>query len=182
MTEVWLHSNRRVLLLALVPLGLLDTIAAVTLTLDFGLLVMVFAWLALAISLLLTMGLIVQMSRPRVTYRQGHVLFYLKSGSPIAVPVEVVEAFFLGQGPANLPVHVTGHDKTVNLIARLSQQAPEWAKQETKRALGRWYDGYVIIRGTWCEPLNGEVVRKLNSRLAEVSKQKQVATKSKEVP
>jgi len=171
MTEVWLHSNRRVLLLALVPLTLLDLIATATLILDFGLLVRIAAWLALGISMLLMAGLLFQVSRPRLTYRQGHVLFYLRSGSPITVPVEVVEAFFLGQGPANLPVQVAGHNEAVNLVARLSQQAPEWAQQDTKPALGRWSDGYVTIRGTWCEPLNGEVVRRLNRRLSEVGVQ-----------
>ncbi len=179
MAEVWLHSNRRVLLLGLVPAGLFGVIAVAALRLDFGLLVKVPAWFVLAVSLLLIVGLLLQVFRPRVAYCDDHVLFHLRSGSPIAVPSEVVEAFFLGQGPANLPVHVTGHDETVNLVARLSQQAPEWKQQETKPALGRWCDSYVTIRGTWCEPLNGEVVRRLNSRLADVSKKK-VAGKSKE--
>jgi len=172
MAEVWLYSNRRVLLIALVPAALLGVIAGAALNLDFGLLVTVPAWFALAVSLLLIVGLIFQAFRPRVTYHQGHVLFYLKSGRPIAVPSDVVEAFFLGQGPANLPVHITGHDETVNLVARLSQRAPEWEQLETKQALGRWCDSYVTIRGTWCEPLTGEVLRRLNRRLAEVRGQK----------
>jgi len=171
MAEVWLHSNRRVLLLALVPASLLGVVAAAALNLDFGLLVTILAWGALAVSLLLTVGLLFQVFLPRITYRQGHVLFHLKSGSPIAVPSDVVEAFFLGQGPANLPVHITGHGETVNLVARLSQQSPEWQQQDTKPALGRWCDGYVTIRGTWCEPLTGEALRRLNRRLAEVREQ-----------
>jgi len=175
MTEVWLRSNRRVLLLALVPAGLLGAIAAAALKLNFGLLVKVPAWCALAVSLLLIIGLLFQLFRPRVAYRQGHVLFYLKAGGPIAVPSKVVEAFFLGQGPANLPVHVPRHDKTMNLVARLSQRAPEWEQQETKSALGRWCDSYVTIRGTWCEPLSDEVLQKLNRRLAEAQGQSSAA-------
>jgi len=153
--------------MALVPACLLGIIAATALNLDFSLFVQTPAWIALAVSLLLIMGLIAQLFRPRVTYCQDHVLFYLKSGSPIAVPIEVVEAFFFGQGPANLPVQITGHSETVNLIARLSQQAPEWGQRDTKPALGRWCDSYVTIRGTWCEPLNGEVLQRLNRRLSE---------------
>jgi hypothetical protein len=96
------------------------------------------------------------------------VFFNLRAGSPIAVPAGVVEAFFLGQGPANLP-NVGGKPaETVNLVARLSQKAPEWAKVAVKPALGNWCEGYVTIRGTWCEPLNGEVIRRLNRRLREL--------------
>jgi hypothetical protein len=84
------------------------------------------------------------------------------------VPVEVVEAFFLGQGPAQLPAVGGKPTETVNLIARISQKAPEWADMPVKQALGNWREGYVTIRGTWCEPLNGEVVRRLNRRLREV--------------
>jgi hypothetical protein len=108
-----------------------------------------------------------QLRRPRVAFEDGAVLFYLRSGPPFAVPVEVVEAFFLGQGPAHLPA-VTKQPQTVNLVARLSQRRTEWARQDVKPALGNWCDGYVTIRGSWCEPLNGELIRKLNRRLKEV--------------
>jgi hypothetical protein len=95
------------------------------------------------------------------------VLFYLRSGPPIAVPLEVVEAFFAGQGPAHLPV-VSNQPRSVNLVARLSRRNPEWAQQPVKPALGNWVDGYVTIRGSWCEPLNGETIRRLNRRLKEL--------------
>jgi hypothetical protein len=56
----------------------------------------------------------------------------------------------------------------VNLIARLSQRHTEWASQKVRPSLGRWCDGYVTIRGTWCEPLNSELIRRINRRLKEV--------------
>jgi hypothetical protein len=86
----------------------------------------------------------------------------------VSVPVEIVEAFFLGQGPAHLPPVDGKPAESVNLIARLSQKAPEWAKVRVKPALGQWCEGYVTIRGTWCEPLDGEVIRRLNRRLREL--------------
>jgi hypothetical protein len=95
------------------------------------------------------------------------VLFYLRSGQPLAVPVEIVEAFFVGQGPATLPGGLATQE-TANLVARLAQRATEWAERDVKRALGRWCGGYVTIRGTWCEPLNTDLVRRINRRLAEV--------------
>ncbi|MCA9231302.1 MAG: hypothetical protein KDA57_11660 [Planctomycetales bacterium] len=177
MTEVWLHSNRRVLLLALVPAAMLGLVAIAAMNLGLGPVVGTAAWILLAVSVLLGVGLILQVFRPRVAYSRGKVLFYLKSGDPIAVPCEVVEAFFLGQGPANLPVQVVEKAETVNLIARLSQRAPEWEQQDVKAALGAWCDGYVTIRGTWCEPLNGEVIRGLNRRLAEVCRESQSEAK-----
>jgi hypothetical protein len=112
--------------------------------------------------------LVWQMRRPRVAFRNANVLFYLRSGEPIAVPLEFVEAFFLGSGPAELPAGISSGQSTVNLVARLSQREKQWAQQDVKAALGRWYEGYVTIRGTWCEPLNGEVIRRLNRRLKEV--------------
>jgi hypothetical protein len=95
------------------------------------------------------------------------VLFYVRVGHPIAVPVGIVESFFFGQGPAHLPA-VTKQPQTVNLIARLSQRHTEWARQKVQPSLGSWCDGYVTIRGTWCEPLNTELIRRINRRLKEV--------------
>ena len=112
--------------------------------------------------------LIRQLRRPRIAYQGGHVLFYLRSREPIAVPAPIVEAFFLGQGPATLPAGIRPQDETVNLVARLSQRETEWARQEVKPALGQWCEGYVTIRGTWCEPLGTELIRRLNRRLKEV--------------
>jgi hypothetical protein len=125
-------------------------------------------WALTAVGLVLMLGLFNQLRRPRIAFRNGEVLFHLRSGAPVAVPVEIVEAFFLGQGPANIPAVGGQPAETVNLVARLSQKAPEWAKVEVKPALGLWCEGYVTIRGTWCEPLNGEVIRRLNRRLREL--------------
>jgi hypothetical protein len=95
------------------------------------------------------------------------VLFYLRASQPIAVPVGIIEAFFLGQGPASLPAGLR-RQESVNLVARISQRATDWARQQVKPSLGNWCDGYVTIHGTWCEPLGTELVRRLNRRLKEV--------------
>ena len=114
---------------------------------------------------LLALGLLGQFRRPRIAYCDGDVLFHLRAGAPIAVPAEIVEAFFIGQGPAYLPRTHGPDAETVNLVARLSQKAPEWMHVGVKPALGHWCEGYVTIRGTWCEPLTGDVIRRLNARL-----------------
>jgi hypothetical protein len=117
----------------------------------------------------IVVGLVNQMRRPRIAYRDGEVLFYLRTSGPIAVPVEVVEAFFLGQGPLMLPLQQQSSDTTVNLVARIAERATDWQEREVKPALGRWCDGHVTIRGTWCETLDSELIRRLNHRLREVS-------------
>jgi hypothetical protein len=109
-----------------------------------------------------------QLCRPRIAYHNGKVLFYLRSGAPIAVPVNIVEAFFLGQGPAIFTSEARSKHETVNLVARLSQRETEWARRDVKPALGNWCGGYVTIRGTWCEPLDGDIIRQLNRCLKEV--------------
>jgi hypothetical protein len=108
------------------------------------------------------------MALPRIAYRPGEVLFYLKSRGSIAVPLDVVEAFFQGEGPAHLPGSPSPQTKTVNLVARLAQRETAWQSREVKAALGAWQEGYITIRGTWCEPITGEVIRRLNRRLREV--------------
>ncbi|MBA3484057.1 MAG: hypothetical protein H0T51_19810 [Pirellulales bacterium] len=168
MTEVWLHANRRVLLMALVPALGLALVGAALLGAAEGGVVRGVAWAMVGVGAVLAIGLMGQLGRPRIAFRNGNVLFHLRSGAPVAVPVEAVEAFFLGQGPANLP-NVGGKPaETVNLVARISQKAPQWAKVEVKPALGNWCEGYVTIRGTWCEPLDREVIRRLNRRLREI--------------
>ena len=169
--ETWLSPNRRVLILALVPAILLAAIGALVYQ-QFTMTIVRWTGGGLTVlGLLLAGGLLRQMRRPRISYYDQKVWFHLRAGLPLGVPAEVVEAFFLGQGPAHLPGESTASVNTVNLVARLSQRAPEWAEQNVKAALGNWSDSYVTIRGAWCEPLNNDVVRRLNRRLKQVHEQ-----------
>lgn len=111
-----------------------------------------------------------ELRKPRIAYLNGQVLFYVRRGAPIAVPVEIVEGFLIGQGPAELPI-MSQQPKSLNLVARLSQRHTEWAEQRVKAAIAKWCGGYVTLRGAWCEPLDNEVVRRLNRRLKEVKDQ-----------
>jgi hypothetical protein len=170
MQETWLHPNRRALLLGCIP-ALVFGAAGFFLfhhESDSGLPWRSVAVAMIAVAALAILVLVFQLRQPRIAYRDGHVLFNLRSGEPIAVPVDIVEAFFVGQGPAHLPAGIGQNEKTMNLVARLSQRHQEWMKQDVKPELGNWADGYVTIRGTWCEPLNPDLVRRLNRRLREV--------------
>jgi hypothetical protein len=169
MAEVWLRPNRRAIAFALVlPLcvsllgillmmGVFDARQANWLRIVGG--------VCLLIGAGLTSLLVVEYWRPRIGYTDERVLFYLRGVRPIATPIEVVEAFFLGRGPTQLG-RSHGELHSVNLVARLSERATEWHHHDVKPALGSWCDGYVTIRGTWTEPLTENLVRELNHRLA----------------
>jgi hypothetical protein len=171
MDETWLRPNRRAIWFGCLPplvvvvIGVWMIVRATDESQD---------WLMWIGAVLAALGigtmamLLRQLRRPRISYRDGEVLFYLQSGAPIAVPVNIVEAFFLGQGPAMFMGSTPSKHETVNLVARLSQREVEWARRDVKPALGNWCDGYVTVRGTWCEPLDGNVIRRLNHRLKEV--------------
>lgn len=167
MRETWLHPNRRAILFGCVPLLIATLFCAwLATSATSG---TIGSWVGVVGSVL---GFVVsgavafQLRRPRIAFENGHVLFNMRSGRPIGVPVEIVEAFFAGQGPAHLPL-VSNQPQTVNLVARLARRNTEWASRPVREALGSWNDSYVIIRGSWCEPLDGELIRKLNRRLKE---------------
>ncbi len=122
-------------------------------------------WMAIALGGALFGLLLRQMSQPRLAYEPGYMLAYLRLGSPVRVPIDVVECFFLGSGPLKLSDQVNAPFRTVSLIVRLAEKATDWTDRPVKPALGRWAEGYIMIHGTWCEPLSLEVVTRLNTRL-----------------
>ena len=75
MTEVWLTSNRRVILMAMLPVVFLGALSLVALGRDTGPVLRVLATGCLIVAVLLLVGLLQQLFRPRIAYRNGHVLF-----------------------------------------------------------------------------------------------------------
>lgn len=168
MTEIWLQPNRRALWSTLCTFAAVGALALFVVWKFEAPVVQILAGVLALLALLMVGAAGVELRRPRIAYRDGKVLFNLRGSAPAAVPAEVVEAFFLGQGPAHLPTIHSEVPECVNLVARLSEKAPEWSRVEVKPALGQWCEGYVTIRGTWCEPLTVEVIRRLNRRLREL--------------
>ena len=136
--------------------------------------------ISLAVVLLLCLLFVFLSSlwRPRLAYHSGQLLVYLRPGRPIQVPIDIVECFFLGQGDSFLgrsPFDSNSTSKqTSTVVVRLAEAAREWKQIEVQPALGHWCDGYIVIRGTWCEPLNGELVRQLNERLIKAHRLRRV--------
>jgi hypothetical protein len=174
MSEIWLRSNRRIAAAVAVAAGF----AAITCG------VVALGWIqplhdpvvrvvaavvgGLAILLL---AVCVELARqPRVAFRDGYLLVYLGRRAPYAIPIELVEAFLVGQGPSWLAGKKHRRTETTTLVVRLADRAVDWQNREVQPVLGSWCDGYITIRGTWCEPLSLELVNRLNHRLYEVTR------------
>ncbi len=164
--ENWLGPNRRALRLGmLVPALVALASAAVALgAVSAALPLRVLAALLAVVSGIVLLALAWQLRLPRIGYRDGEVLLYLKSSGPIAVPVELVEGFLLGQAPTLRAGQ--REEQTRAVVLRIAEKADGWQNRDVKPALGSWCQGYVTIRGTWCEPLSTERVVQLNRRLA----------------
>jgi hypothetical protein len=165
MREIWLRTNRRPLQLALFPAIALVILAPI----GFGFAHSTFAQAFLALLWLsgLSAMLLVawQMQRPRLACRAGELLVFLRWGAPVRVPIGLVECFFLGHGPANLPGRQLSKAETANVVVRLAERATEFSQRRVFPPWGRWCDGYITISGAWCEPLTPALLTQLNDRL-----------------
>jgi hypothetical protein len=107
--------------------------------------------------------------QPRLAYGDEQLLVYLRAGKPRSIPIEVVECFFLGQAPSLLGRASSDVDEpTSTVVVRLAESAAAWKQFDVNARLGRWCDGYITIRGTWCEPITVDLLKSLNHRLAVV--------------
>lgn len=177
MIESWLRTNTRALWAAMVVPALL-VIAGLILAIGWigwpryvGATLLVFATLLAGL-------LLMQMRQPRVACRGDELLLYLRTGSPIRIPLELVEGFLLGHGPSLLPGEQHARTQTSTIVIKLSERYEEWQHVNVHPRLASWCDYYVTIRGTWCEPISLAVANRLNAKLAEAhARQKQAAAK-----
>jgi hypothetical protein len=166
--NIWLHTNRRAFWLGLIILSPFLAASISCLLFSSNALwrwAAVGATVVLAYLLLLCMYL---MFRPRLSYRNEHLQVCLRSGAPIQVPIEVVECFFRGQGETLLPRPFAKRDsvdETSTVVVRLAEAAKEWEHIDVNPALGLWCDSYITVRGTWCEPITNELLKRLNENL-----------------
>jgi hypothetical protein len=176
MSEIWLRTNRRVLLLGmilpfvLVAVGLIVALGRIAGDAAWA---QVVGWVIFGGGLLLWGVIWVQIRVPRLAYANRQVLVYLRASGPIGVPVELVECFFFGSGTGQVPGRDGSTLPVRNLMMRIAEKAKEYQQRDVKSALGKWDEGYVTFYGAWCEPLTLEVVQRLNARLAEVQRQDQ---------
>lgn len=180
MREIWLHTNRRA-----VALGFLAPLALLLLGLPLVLLLPLTHpahWLglfALAVAILLALALWQHWRQPRLAYdrQQAQLLVYLQGGPPERVPVEHVECFFGGQAPSLLKqANPQTGGKALAIIVRLAERAKPYHQRPANPQLGEWQDGYITIRGTWCQPIHPDLLKDLNARLVQAHRARREAT------
>lgn len=131
-----------------------------------------FAWLLMILGTILTAYQLLWWKTPRLAHTTAHLLVYARGLRPIRVPIDLVECFFLGQAPSLI---VTREGKSVEnrtVVVRLAERAREWHRRKIHRTLGTWCDGYIILRGVWCEPLDGELLNRMNAELVNLQRRK----------
>lgn len=167
--EVWLNANRRVLLVGMAVPVLVTLAALATIIASTRQSVQLAAGLALVLSAGILALLIRQLRLPRLASDGKHLLVYGGLRYPTAIPIEIVECFFLGKGPATPHSAAEGPVvQSANVIVRLAQRASEWSERPIAPDVGQWRDSYITLRGAWCEPLDIGRVNALNARLRDV--------------
>ena len=105
------------------------------------------------------------------------LLVYLKANyrTPFRVPLNVVEVFFIGQGAVSgtEPGQPDGYEGAVaaNVIVRLADAAKDWHHRDVHLMLGVWDDGYITVRGLFCENIDHDVLKSMNRELVNRKRQ-----------
>jgi len=173
--EVWLYGNRRVYLIALVPGVIILCGSAFVLTNTFfaaPLWLRVIAAVLCGFAGVTNTSLLLWLRRPLLAYSNGNLLVYLRPPHVVRVPIEFVEVFFAGQSETPMPrprTQMKGPTpESRNVVVRLAERASQFQEHPVKPSLGSWEDGYIVVRGTWAEPVNKDLFRRLNRRLIEI--------------
>lgn len=173
--EIWLRPNRRAMAAGLVVPILLMIVAGGLLILGSGSLGMGILSGLLLLLALLGFGAWWTLDRtPRMAYQDDALLITLAIWQTHRIPIEYVECFFAGRAPALLPSPTGEAQETRvwSVVVRLAESAKEWHNRSVTSAWGEWKDGYITIRGTWCEPIDPPLLQQLNHRLAEIHRQR----------
>lgn len=176
MPEIWLRPNRRALWLGMILPLVVTMLGAGGAAYAFASGLAPGWWIAgaviAALGIFLIASLAYSTSLPRLAYESGELLVFLAGRNPVRVPIEVVEVFFVGQGASNLPKLLGREPETANVIVRLAESTPEWKHRDVDPRFAHWCEGYITLRGAWCEPINNEALRRLNKRLVEVQRER----------
>lgn len=113
-----------------------------------------------------------QLRKPRVSYADGTLYIHDARKPPHGVPVDIVEVFFLGSGPAIPAEQEETIPRAANVVIRLSESATQWHNGELSPSIGKWSDGYIVLSGTWCEPISHERLNEINRRLTQVHRER----------
>ena len=180
--EVWLRGNLRVYAIALIPGAIILCSSAFVLTNTFfvtQLWLRVIAAIVFGFAAVTNTSLLLWLRRPLLAYSAGHLLVYLRPPHVIQVPIEFVEVFFAGQSETQMSRPITQTTgpapESRNIVVRLAERATQFQQHPVKPSLGSWDDGYIVVRGTWSEPINKELFRRLNQRLIQIHRLQKIS-------
>lgn len=180
--EVWLRTNRRALALGMIlPLSIVAVGGGVAIAgwwLQLNFMVPLLGALIAFGGLFLLGTLAYGMSVPRLGYKEGELLLFLDARQPVGIPIDVVECFFLGQGESTLPKIAGREPETSNVIVRLAESATDWKHRDVNPRFAHWCESYITLSGAWCEPIDGEALKRLNQRLVEVQRERKARQKA----
>jgi len=135
------------------------------------------AWLLIISGAILTVYHLLWLKTPRLAHTADELLVYARGLRPIRVPIDLVECFFLGHAPS-LVVTAAGESvESRTVVVRLAERAREWHRRKVRRALGHWCDGYIVLRGTWCEPLDGDLLNRMNDELVHLQRRRKAESR-----
>ncbi|MBM3999893.1 MAG: hypothetical protein FJ297_10205 [Planctomycetes bacterium] len=170
MREVWLQGNRRAMAVSLVVPALCMVLGGGIWVGAAGAAARWAASVLLGLGAVLGVSLVVLWRTPRLAYSRGELLVYLRSSMPYRVPIEAVECFLFAEGPSGLARG--GKEPTRAVLVRLAEGARELRDRQVHPALGQWRESHILIRGTWCEPIDGSLLKRLNDRLIAVKRER----------
>lgn len=185
-SEIWLRGNQR-LLWAGLAVPLLVALASVFLIVwscfvsELSTMLMAMGIVGLVLGIVIG-GLIAWVGRlPRIAYDavEREIIMFLPGPKPYAVPLDIVECFFLGSGITQMPGQPSRDVQTKNIVVRLAERAEAWHRRDLTLSIGKWCEGYITIRGLYCEPFDVETIKRLNTLLhqAQQAAAKPVPTK-----
>jgi hypothetical protein len=162
MRETWLRTNRRILYLGMIFPGLAIFIGLLLMWLKAAL-----PWTVALVGLGILMASLIawQLSVPRLAYSSEELLVYLRIGPPFRLPVEFAECFFVSSGAGHVSIS-RGDLPIRNLVMRIAERATDYQHFAGNMPFGSWSDGYISFYGAWCEPIDLELVQKLNFKLS----------------
>lgn len=128
----------------------------------------VVAMVAFSLMLVICLAIFLNAKMPRIVRKDETVLFYLPGPKPIVVPLEYVECFLMASGITTLPGNEKKEVQAKNIVIRLAERVEEeWGHREIPLEIGKWCQGQITIRGLYSEPINVDMVQRLNVKLYE---------------
>jgi len=107
---------------------------------------------------------------PRLALTAEELLVFVRAWpTPFRVPLDNVEVFFMGQGAVS--GEEPGHPReykgavAVNVVVRLAEAQKSWHDRTINQWLGVWAEGYITVRGLWCENIDQDLLKEMNHNL-----------------